>query len=145
MKVDRLRSPYEKISGILYLGRMLDKIRLHAKGELPPDYHSNLGIGFDGRCCSFLWIEYTALVQRVKVGGTDAEILEWCFQQGRQPSPEETEIWCEFLRKRGWNDDGSLTLQRRIAEFKSGPRPDIQTFFDYIDLDEGRETAVRKV
>jgi len=46
----RLRSPSEKIGGLFYFGRMLDKIRLHAKGELPSDYHANLGVGFDEKC-----------------------------------------------------------------------------------------------
>ena len=33
---------------------MLNKIRLHAKGELPSDYHENLGRGFDEKCVKFL-------------------------------------------------------------------------------------------
>jgi gluconokinase len=45
-----LRSPSEKIGGLFYFGRMLDKIWLHAKGELPSDYHENLGKGFDEKC-----------------------------------------------------------------------------------------------
>jgi Domain of unknown function (DUF5069) len=48
------RSPYEKVGGIVYVGRMLDKIRLKAAGELPPDLHQNLGIGFNKRCMDFL-------------------------------------------------------------------------------------------
>jgi Domain of unknown function (DUF5069) len=42
-----LRSPSEKVGGLFYFGRMLDKIRRHAKGELRSDYHANLGKGFD--------------------------------------------------------------------------------------------------
>jgi len=42
-----LRSPFAKINGFVYFGRMLDKIRMHAKGELPEDYQANLGKGFD--------------------------------------------------------------------------------------------------
>ena len=38
-----LRSPYAKIGRLVYFGRMLDKIRLHAAGQLPPDYVANLG------------------------------------------------------------------------------------------------------
>jgi hypothetical protein len=41
MKVPGLRSSYEKVGGIVYFGRMLDKIRLHASGRLPEGY--NLG------------------------------------------------------------------------------------------------------
>jgi len=138
MNVPNLRSPYAQTSGITYFPRMLDKIRLHAAGQLPQDYHANLGGGFDGRAVSFLWIDYAALVERVKQGGTDDEILAWTVAQGRQPSPEEIEIWNEFMRKRGWNDESSARLAMRKRDSGLETRDDVQTFFDYIDADEGR-------
>ena len=33
-----IRSPAAKVGGIVYFGRMLDKIKPHATGELPADY-----------------------------------------------------------------------------------------------------------
>src|SRR5438128_981218 len=122
-----LRSPYEKLGGIFYIPRMLDKIRLHAAGKLPEEYQKNLGTGFDARATSFLWIEYPALAEEVKRGGSDEEILEWCFAQGRKPSDEEIEIWNDFMRKRAWNDDVTPTLQRRLREGGFEDRTDIQT------------------
>ena len=138
MTVPNLRSPHDQTGGICYFGRMLDKIRLHAAGSLPADYHGNLGGGFDARAVSLLWVEYPALVERMKAGGADEEILEWCYQQGRKPGAEEVEIWNEFMRKRGWNDEATERLELRKREGGFGERADIQTFFDYIDLDEGR-------
>ena len=76
-----LRSPNEKVGGLFYFGRMLDKIRLHARGELPPDYHENLGKGFDEKCVTFLQINYDQLVERVKRGGSDEEILAMVLQR----------------------------------------------------------------
>lgn len=139
MEIKNLRSPYAQVGGIVYFGRMIDKIRLHAAGQLPTDYQPNLGSGFDGRCVNFLFVEYPALVERVKQGGTDEEILNWCFAQTRKPTPEEIEVWNEFMRKRGWNDEASPMLQRRLREGGFEDRTDIQTFFDFIDLDEGRD------
>lgn len=139
MNIPDLRSPREKTGGIVYFGRMLDKIRLHAGGALPEDYVPNLGSGFDGYCVNFLRVDYPALVQRVKQGGSETEILEWAFAQGRKPSDEEIEIWNTFMRKHGWNDEASARLQQRLAEGGFQGRTDIQTFFDYIDLDEGRD------
>jgi gluconokinase len=139
MNVPNLRSPSEKTGGIYYFGRMIDKIRLHAANLLPAEYVGNLGSGFDGRALSFLWIEYPSLVDRVKQGGTDEEILEWAFTQGRRPNSEEIEVWNEFMRKRGWNDEASERIEQRKAESGFASRTDIQTFFDYIDLDEGRD------
>jgi hypothetical protein len=139
MNVPNLRSPYTQIGGLYYCARLLDKIRLHIASRLPQEYHANLGGGFDARAISFLWIEYPALVGRVEQGGTDEEILAWIVAQGRQPSPEEIEIWNDFMRKRGWNDESSARLAMRKAESGFENRTDIQTFFDYIDADEGRE------
>ncbi len=138
MSESPLLSPYEKTSDLFYLPRMLGKIRLHAEGKLPAEYHANLGIGFDGQCAAFLGVEYRALVERVHQGGSDEEILQWCFEQGRKPSKEEIHFWNEFMRKRGWNDEASATLRRRLREGGWEDRSDIQTFFDFIDLDEGR-------
>jgi gluconokinase len=136
MKVPGLRSPHDKVQGIVYFGRMLDKIRLQAKQQLPQEYHANLGGGFDDFCCRFLWIEYPALTARTKEGGTDDEIIAWAFQQGRQPNDHEVMVWNEFMRKRGWNDEASERLAMRKGESGISARDDIQTFFDYIDCDE---------
>ena len=117
---------------------MLDKIRLHAKGELPSDYHANLGEGFDEKCVKFLLVDYDRLVERVNQGGTDAEILDWCFTVGRKPSEDDVYVWNEFMRKRGWNDEVSEMVFRRKAEAGMIDRSDIQTSFQFIDADEGR-------
>ena len=112
MTTPTLRSPHQKTTGLVYFARMLDKIRLHVAGQLHADYIPNLGLGFDGQCCRFLHIDYPALVERVRAGGTDEEILAWAFQHGRQPSDEEVLVWTEFMRKRGWNDEASDRLRR---------------------------------
>jgi gluconokinase len=133
-----LRSPSEKVGGLYYFGRMLDKIRLHSKGELPPDYHANLGKGFDEKCVNFLRISYDRLVERVKKGGTNEEILQWCFDCGRRPIEDDIYVWNEFMRKRGWNDEVSEILERRKKEGGMTDRSDIRTAFQFIDADEGR-------
>jgi gluconokinase len=133
-----LRSPASKIGGIVYFGRMLDKIRQHQKGELASEYQANLGHGFDSSCSSFLRVDYTQLAERVKEGGTDEEILEWCFGVGHRPSNDEIYVWNEFMRKRGWNDELAEILKRRKKEAGMAGRSEIQTMFTFIDADEGR-------
>jgi len=122
----------------VHFGRMLDKIRAHGRGELPADYQPNLGKGFDGRCVKLLGVDYNRLVERVKQGGTDEEVLHWCFNAGRKASEEEIHIWNEFMRKFGWNDQGSEILNRRKKEAGMSDREDIETMFGFIDADEGR-------
>lgn len=132
------RSPKDQVGGIVYLGRMLDKIRLMAAGELHPELHANLGKGFDERIMTFLGVDYNAICARTLQGGTDDEVLEWCCQNGKRPNEEQIEIWNGFMTKRGWNDELSETLIRRKKESSFENRDDIQTMFAYIDADEGR-------
>lgn len=139
MKVPGLRHSSEKVGGIVFFGRMLDKIRLHAKGALPDDYKANLGAGSDGRVCRFLHIEYRGLVERVLAGGSAEEILAWCFDRGRRPSEEEIVIFNAFLTKQGWRDDLTPELEEMKQKWGFADRSDIQTFFDFHKADEARE------
>lgn len=138
MSISGLRSPYEKVGEIVYFGRMLDKIRLHAKNSLPTAYIENLGEAFDKMCVRFLRVTYPELVEEVKKGASDETALEWCFSKGRRPTDEDIFAWGEFIRKRGWNDSASERLKQRKAENGFENRDEIQTMFDYIDADEGR-------
>lgn len=132
MKIPGLRSDYEKVSGLVYFGRMLDKMRLKAAGHLPDGYFTgtNNRTHFDARCCRFLRVDYDALVARVLGGGSDAEVLEWCFQNFYRPDPDEIEVWNEFMTKRGWRDSGSAELVQAKMTRGYGERHDIQTWFD---------------
>lgn len=119
--------------------RILDKIRLNAAGNLPADYTVGTIEGkrtFDDRLCKFLNVEFEVLEARVLQGDSDETILEWCFEHGRNPDPEQIEIWNGFMSKRGWRDPQSALDQAKI-EAGFGDRPEIQTFFDLMDLEEG--------
>jgi hypothetical protein len=140
MKIPGLRSAYDEVGGIVYFGRMLDKVRLKAAGKLPTDY--NVGTkswyDFDSRCTRFLKVRYDALKKRTLRGGPDGQILRWCFKQGRKPSSEEIEIWNTFMRKRGWKDESSEGLLDDKRASGLGQRSDIETWFDLFDADEER-------
>jgi len=138
MKVPGLRSDTQKVGGIVYFGRMLDKIRLNAAGRLPAGYFVGTAnrTHFDSRCTRFLRVDYQALVGRVLEGGSDDEILEWCFQHGHRPSEEEIEIWNGFMMKRGWRDAGSEELQEEKRLLGFADRDDIQTWFDLHAAEE---------
>ncbi len=138
MKVPGIRSPHDKVGGLVYFGRMLDKIRLHQRGELHPDLHANLGDGFDKTCVQFLGVPYAEIVEHLKGGASDDETLAWCRSRGRQFDEQDAYVWNEFMRKRGWKDVASERLVQRKAESGLSSRDDIQTMFDYIDADEER-------
>ena len=107
--------------GVIYFPRMLDKIRLDARGALPEGYHNNLGREFDGHCLTFLHIEYRELRERVLAGGSDEEILEWCYAKSRRPNAGEIEIFNGFMKKAGWRDPSSERLGPSPSTVGSGP------------------------
>ncbi len=134
------RSPKEKTRGLMYFPRMLDKIRIHARGELGEDYHQNLGNpkAADGVCCAFMHVDYAKLRERVLQGGSDEEIQDWCFENGRHLNGGDLFVWNNFAAKLGWNDFAAPTLARRKKEMGIEDRQDIVTIPDLIDYDEGR-------
>ena len=134
MKVSGLRHSAEQVGGIVFFGRMLDKIRLHAQGKLPADYKH--GTGTDTRVCRFLGIDYDALVKRTLDGGTDEEVLEWCFAHGRRANEEDILMFNAYLTKRGWRDSFTEALEEMKRERGFQNRADIQTFFDFHKADE---------
>jgi gluconokinase len=136
-----VRSPAAKLGGLVYFGRMLDKIRVHAKGELPEEYQPNLGKGFDAKCCAFLHLDYEELARRVREGASDDEMLDWALATGRRPNETEIEMWNDFMRKFGWRDQAAEILARRKREAGMTDRAEIETMFQFIDADEGRPVA----
>jgi hypothetical protein len=138
VKIPGLRSDYEKIDGIVYFGRMLDKIRLKAVGRLPADYYTGTAnrTHFDARCCRFLNVDYDKLVEQVLSGVPDEQVLQWCFETGRQPNDDEIEVWNGFMTKRGWRDSGSDELADVKQKRGFGKRDDIQTWFDLHLVEE---------
>jgi gluconokinase len=135
-----IRSPRETVGGLFVFGRILDKIRLNAaEGRLPEGYHLGLIEGsrtFDDRVCRFLGVSFDDLERRTLEGGSDEEVLEWCFRHGRRPDQEQIDVWNAFMRKRGWNDEANLAEAKQEAGL--GHRDDIQTFFELMDVEEGR-------
>jgi hypothetical protein len=134
-----LRGPSEKVNGLVYFGRMLDKIRL--RELLPGPWREMRGTPspntFDARCCRFLGIDYQQLEAETLKGGTDEELLAWAFRNGRKPNADEIEMWNAFLTKRGWRDDATQRLHQRLAEIGLPPGT-VETMFEFIDIDEGR-------
>jgi hypothetical protein len=135
------KSPKEKAGGMSYFPRMLDKIRLDAKGQLSQEYHKNMGIprSADGMCLNFLRVNYDELRERVLEGGSDEEILEWCYEKGRRLNEGDLVVWNEFMTKFGWNDFQAPMLEKMKHDLGIASRDDIRTIGDLIDFEEKRK------
>jgi Domain of unknown function (DUF5069) len=138
-RIPGLRSPRDKVGGIVHFGRMLDKIRLFHQGKLPPGWIEAKGsaTGFDGTLCGFLRVDYEALEAETIKGRGDDKMLQWTFVHGYKPVDEEVEIWNDYLSKRCWRDQYTSRLHTRL-QAAGWPIGTVLTMFDFIDLDEGR-------
>ena len=153
--VPGLRSCYEKVGRLIYFGRMMDKIRLHAAGQLPAAYHDYLGdekfFTLDGRCCRFLGIRYAELRERTLAatgaqalsGAADEDLLAWAHAHGTPRTDEECHMWNRFIVKLGWRDERSAVLPQRIRDSGLAGKP-IETLIDHIEYDEGRDPVATR-
>ena len=137
------RSPTVQVGGIAHLGRIIDKIRLRHAGQVQ-DYNY-LTVGFDRYLLDFLELETSAFEQRVLLGGTDTELLDWVRVHMRNRSPEEMAQWNQRIETSGPMDEaGQARFQQRldaVAQKRGVPvstLPHITTWADIIELDENR-------
>ena len=105
---------------------MLDELRLHARGRLPPAYDERSGAGRDGRCCEFLGVRYDELKQTVLAGLSDEAVLAWRFKFRRNPSEHEIYYFCLRLKKLGWRDKATPILKQQLKDHRLEKHPEIK-------------------
>ena len=129
------RSPRTRLGGYAILPRMLDKGRasLHGKNG---EYHYDCPL--DKHILNFLGIEASQLLEQLKAGKGDGEILSWIQQNQKNPhQPWEIETWSKFHDQRGPDSDKETLGFFSGAVAKLAPeREDIRTWFDLLDVDD---------
>ena len=131
-------SPRDEVSGYVYFARLCSKVRLRASGDLDPEFFPNMGKAMDLWTCQFLHVDYEDLSQVILGGACDQDALEWCWENGTKPNEHELGWWCSYMRNRGFRDDFTEKLIFRKEEAGWQDRDEIQSFFDYLDADDGR-------
>ena len=133
------RSPRETMCGWMHLPRFIDKIRLNLAGKLHADYQANFCKGFDG-----LWLEHAGLqaeqfIEVVRGTITDGEICDWVQRNVKKPDSVKAahrERMLAYPKKDDAEMQGRLKMRKEAAGLAG--RDDIQTFVDFIDVDEKR-------
>jgi hypothetical protein len=133
------RCPYDKLGGLVFFGRTIDKIRLKAAGRLRPDFFELMGDGYDARIMKYLHLDYAKFASVVLSGASDEQCWQYCIENGRKLSDLDLLIWNDFAAKRGWKDAASDLLEKFKTKSGLESRSDIQTFFEYWEVDEGRK------
>jgi hypothetical protein len=131
------RSPYERLGGYVHLARLIDKARLHRQGLLSGYNYKT--VGFDKHLLDFLKLD-PDVFEQVANERDDAAILQWIGENGAQHSLEEREQWNEAMISR--HPDTAAKTERFnhfLKEAGGEGRKDIRTYFDLIEIDEGRK------
>ena len=135
------RSPYDKLGGVVFLPRAIDKGRAELAGTLG-DYISRGGRS--GRVFDFLGVPEAGFIEALKTRATDAEVWEWVSKHMTARSEEEIEEFNDWMSSAS-PDTGDWTwewFQAQLEESDNGHRSDIKRHFDRLDLDEGRDVSV---
>ncbi|MCY3914311.1 MAG: DUF5069 domain-containing protein [Chloroflexi bacterium] len=137
------RSPYEKLGGIVFLPRSIDKGRADLAGTLG-EYVARTGRS--ERLFEFLGVSANDFLEALRDRPTDEDVWAWIAEHMTPRTPEEIE---EFNRK-SWaatpedeNDRWTWTEFREfLADCGQAHRTDITRHFDRLDLDEGRDVPI---
>ncbi len=128
------RSPRTRLGGFVHLPRLLDKARAFAAGK-QGDYIYPCPL--DLRLLGFVGISSDDLLEAVKTGKSDSEMLAWIHESmSPSRSPHEIQAWSEWLQGVAPGDAGRhANFSEQITQL-APDRMDIVTTFDRLELDD---------
>jgi Domain of unknown function (DUF5069) len=134
------RSAKDKLAGIVSLKRVIDKAKAHNEERLGEyDYDCP----HDKPLFAFLGTNGDEFARKVKELGTDEAIASWVqseFLSKKSPS-EIADFNAERMR---WSPEPGSPSAHYFADLRkeiAPDRPEIVTWFDLLDLDEGRPVS----
>ena len=131
------RSPYERLGGYVHLARLIDKARMHRQGLLKGYNYKT--VGFDKHLLAFLELDPDVFEQLANELD-DATLLQWISENATPHSDEEREQWNQAMIARSPDSaEKKVRFYHFLTEAGGEGRNDIQTYFDLIELDEGRK------
>ncbi len=128
------RSPRLRLGGFAILPRALDKGRAKLADKIG-EYH--YACPLDKRFFDFVGIDADALLNELKAGKGDGEILEWIrANAANKPTPWDIAQWSAYQESRSF--DSVQAKERVLKEVTriNKERTDILTGFDLLDLDD---------
>lgn len=128
------RSPRLRLGGYAMLPRVLDKARASLAGKAG-DY--KYGNPMDQHFFTFAGIGQQALLEQVKTGAGDWDLLIWVNTQGNpRRAPHEICAWSAWLETMPVGDAEDLEWFAAQVRRLNPARTDLQTVMDYLDADD---------
>jgi hypothetical protein len=128
------RGPRVRLGGYVILPRMLDKGRASLEGRNGP-YHYNCPL--DQRFTGFAGVDADALLEQLKQGKSDGDILIWIAANAKnQPKPWDIHAWSTYAEAQVAGDVETKEFFTGEVAKLSKTREDILTWFDLLDVDD---------
>lgn len=128
------RSPRVRLGGYTILPRMLDKARAtlaDTNGEYVYDTPN------DGHFFRFTGLKPEALLEQVKTGAGDWEVLAWVREKAPlKHTPLEINQWSDWTETVSFNDVEMREWFTEQIKRLNPAREDLRGTFDYLDLDD---------
>ena len=126
------RSGRVRLGGFVHLPRLLDKARASLAGKIG-EYHYNCPL--DQHFFKFTGISHEALLEEVKLGRSDSEMIAWI--RAHSPRlPSEVNAWSAWMSTHGPGGSGGHEWFGEVLKANAADRDDVQSFFDLLDLDD---------
>ncbi|MAP88144.1 DUF5069 domain-containing protein [Candidatus Poribacteria bacterium] len=129
------RSPYEKVDDYMMLGRTIDKAHATLQGLLG-EYMYDCPL--DKRLFGFLGISAHQLLELVEDSENDEDVVDLLKTIQVERNTEEIKRFNDQILESGPNDDESQVYFERLRQKHAPDRPDISSWFDIIEAEEGR-------
>ena len=129
------RSPYEKVDDYMMLGRTIDKAHATLQGLLG-EYMYDCPL--DKRLFGFLGISAHQLLELVENSENDEDVVDSLKTIQVERNTEEIKQFNDQILESGPNDDESPVYFERLRQKHAPDRPDISSWFDIIEAEEGR-------
>jgi hypothetical protein len=128
------RSPRVRLGGYAMLPRVLDKARALLVSQ-QGDY--KYGNPMDQHFFQFAGIAQDALLEQVKTGAGDWELLQWVNANATtKRAAHEIRAWSAYLETMPIGDAEDLEWFTAQARRLNPARTDLQTVMDYLDADD---------
>jgi len=123
-----------RLGGYAMLPRILDKARAALRGTAG-DY--KYGNPMDQHFFGFTGLTQEALLEEVKAGAGDGELLLWINAHANpQRAPHEVRAWSAYLETMPVGDAEDLEWFAEQVKRLNPKRTDLQTIMDYLDADD---------
>jgi len=128
------RSPRVRLGGYVMLPRILDKARASILGKAGEYKYGN---PMDQYLFGFTGIAQEALLEQVKTGANDWDLLLWVNAQAKPArAPYEVVAWSSWLETMPIGDAEDFEWFTAQVKRLNPKRTDLHTVMDYLDADD---------